>query len=233
MKACCDRCKNKLCASKVSIFGNLNQEELVDIIKKTGHREYHKGENIFLEDTEAKTLYLVNEGRIKIYKYTRDGKEQILHILSEGDFFGELNLFREGKYRFNAEALTPTKLCTLTKDKMRELILDKPEIGLKILEVVGERLARVETLAQNLASNDVETRIAHLILDLKEQYGKVVADGIEIKLPLTREEMSNYTGVARETMSRKLKKFEEEGIIKLSGIKKIIIIDEDKLEDYL
>lgn len=233
MKACCERCKTQLCASKVSIFANLNHEELVEIVKMTGHRDYHKGETIFLEDADAKTLYLVNEGKIKIYKYTKDGKEQILHILSEGDFFGELNLFKTGKYSFNAEAITPTKLCTLTKDKMRELIIAKPEIGLKILEVIGERLAKVETLVQNLATNDVEARIAYLLLDLKDRYGRKGSQGIEIKLPLTREEMSNFTGVARETMSRKLKKFEDEGIIKLVGIKKILIIDEGRLEEYI
>ncbi|MCC5912403.1 MAG: Crp/Fnr family transcriptional regulator [Clostridiaceae bacterium] len=233
MKTCCERCKTKLCASKVSIFSNLNNEELLDIIKMTGHRNYLKGETIFLEEVEAKTLYLVNEGRIKIYKFTKDGKEQILHILSEGDFFGELNLLKTGEYSFNAEAITPTKLCTLTKEKMKELILSKPEIGIKILEVVGERLSRVETLAQSLASNDVESRIAYLLLDLKEKYGREVAEGIEINLTLTREEMSNYIGVARETISRKLKKFEEEGVIKLAGIKKIIIVDEEKLEDYI
>lgn len=233
MKACCERCETKLCASKVSIFAALNNEELLEIVKMTGHRSYHKGETIFLEDAEAKTLYLVNEGKIKIYKYTKDGKEQILHILSEGDFFGELNLLKTGKYNFNAEAIAPTKLCTLTKEKMRELILAKPEIGLKILEVVGERLAKVETLVQNLATNDVEARIAYLLLDLKDRYGRKISEGIEIRLPLTREEMSNYTGIARETMSRKLKKFEEEGILKLIGIKKIVITDEEKLEAYL
>ncbi|ABR49842.1 putative transcriptional regulator, Crp/Fnr family [Alkaliphilus metalliredigens QYMF] len=233
MKACCQRCEDKLCASKVPIFSNLDHEELVDIIKMTGHRNYTKGETIFLEGIEAKTLYLVNEGKIKIYKFTKDGKEQILHILSEGDFFGELNLFQTGSYGFNAEAIMPTKLCTLTKEKMKGIILSKPEIGMKILEVVGERLARVESLAQNLASNDVEARIAYLLLDLKEKYGKVVPEGTEILLTLTREEMSNYTGIARETMSRKLKKFQDEGVIKLIGIKKMIIIDEEKLEDYI
>ncbi|WP_041719298.1 Crp/Fnr family transcriptional regulator [Alkaliphilus oremlandii] len=233
MKACCERCQNRLCASKVPIFSNLNSKELLQIIEMTGHKDYYKGETIFLEGSEAKRLYLVNEGRIKIYKFTKDGKEQILHILSEGDFFGELNLFKTGTYNFNAEAITPTKLCTLTKENMKDLILSKPEIGMKILEVVGDRLSRVETLAQNLATNDVDSRIAYLLLDLKQKYGKKVPEGIEISLKLTREEMSNYTGVARETMSRKLKKFEEEGIIKLVGAKKVIIVDEESLSDYV
>lgn len=232
MKTYCERCKTKLCASKVEIFANLNREELIEIIKMTGHRSYKKGETVFIEGAEAQTLYLVNEGKIKLFKYTKDGKEQILHILSEGDFFGELNLFKSGEYSFNAEAIASTKLCTLSKDRMKNLIMERPEIGLKILEVIGERLSKLETLAQNLATNDVDTRIAHLIMELKTNYGRPTAKGIEIQLPITREDMSNYTGVARETISRKLKKFEEEGIIEIVGIKKIIIIDEDKLIDY-
>jgi len=233
MKACCERCSTKLCASKVPIFSNLNREELLEIINMTGHRSYYKGENIFLEGMEASTLYLINEGKIKVFKYTKDGKEQILHILNEGDFLGELNLFKKGEYSFNAEAIENTKLCTLTKDKMRQLILTRPEIGLKILEAVGDRLSSLETLAQNLATNDVESRIANLLINLKEKYGKEISEGVEINLPITREEMSNYTGVVRETISRKLKKFEEEGIIDIIGIKKIVIKNEEKLESYL
>jgi len=233
MNPCCDRCKNKLCARKVEIFSNLNHNELLEIIKMTGHRNFKKGETIFLEGSEANTLYLVNEGKIKLFKYTKDGKEQILHILTEGDFFGELNLFKKGEYSFNAEAIAPTKLCTLSKDRMKNIIMERPEIGLKILEVVGERLSKLETLAQNLATKDVEARIAHLLMELKANYGISTSKGIEIKLPITREDMSNYTGVARETISRKLKKFEEEGIIEIVGIKKIIILDEDRLIDYI
>ena len=228
----CERCTNKLCASKVSIFANLNYEELVEIIKMTGHKTFAKGDTIFLEGKKAVTLYLINQGKIKLYKYTKDGKEQILHILHDGEFFGELNLFKEGEYGFNAKALETTKLCTLSKDNMKELVLERPEIGLKILEVIGDRLSKVEDLAKNLASNDVEARIAHLLLDLKDEYGKKTNIGIEINTPITKGDMSNYIGVARETISRKLKKFQEENIIKLIGNKKIVIIDEEKLIDY-
>jgi len=89
MKSCCERCKTRLCASKVYIFQNLEREELVEIIKMTGHETYNKRDTIFLEGAKANTLYLINEGKIKLFKYTKDGKEQILHILSEGEFFGE------------------------------------------------------------------------------------------------------------------------------------------------
>lgn len=233
MNCGCDRCKDKLCASKVSIFSTLNDDELLDIVKMTGHREVPKGNSIFMEGDEAKTLYIINQGKIKLSKYTRDGKQQILHILSEGEFFGELNLIKSGKYSFDAEALADTKLCTLTKDHMKNIILERPEIGLKVLEVVGERLHSLESLIQHMATNDVESRLAYLLHDLKEKHGKETPEGVMVELPLTREEISNYTGVARETISRKLHKLQSDGIIKLVGTKKVLILDEEALEDFI
>lgn len=233
MNCNCDRCKNELCASKVPIFSNLSHEELLEIVNTTGHNTYKKGENIFLEGNKAQTLYLINEGKIKLFKYTKDGKQQILHILSDGDFFGELNLFKDSEYGFSAEAIVPTKICTLTKEKMKSIIIEKPEIGIKILEIVGDRLSKVESLAQHLATNDVDSRLAYLLIDMMESYGKISKRGIEVELPISREDMSNYTGVARETISRKLKKFEEEGLIELVGTKKVIILDEDSLRDLI
>lgn len=233
MKKDCSRCKNNLCARKVGIFSNLTDNELIDIILMTGSKEFDKDENIFLEGDRSDTLYIINEGKIKLYKNTRSGKEQILHILSEGEFFGELNLVKAGEYHFNARAITPVKLCTLTNEDMRNIVLSRPEIGLKVLEVVGDRLSRLEGMVQTLATNDAEARLASLLVQLSEENGKRTSQGIEIRLPITREDMSNMTGVARETISRKLKRLEEQGIIKLVGSRKIIILNEEELQEYV
>lgn len=232
-KNCCNNCRGELCASKVPIFENLNNEELAEIVKTIDHKEYTKGNIVFTEGNVANTLYFINEGKIKLYKYTKDGKEQILHILSEGDFFGELELIKPSKYGFNSKAIVDSKICTLTKDEMRKIMMRNPEIGIKVLETVGERLSKVESLVQNLATNDVDSRMAYLLIDLKEKYGALINDNISIKLPLSREEMANYIGVTRETISRKLKKFEDEELIKIAGTKSIVILDEEGLKDYI
>lgn len=156
-----------------------------------------------------------------------------MHILSEGDFFGELNLLKESKYGFNAKAIEDCKICTLTNDNFKEILLGKPEIAIKILEVMGERLSRIENLAQNLATNDIDARITYLLLDLSQKYGKEKSNNINIDLPINREDMANYIGITRETVSRKLKKFEEEGLIKIVGTKKIVILDKEKLSKYI
>lgn len=230
---CCNNCRGELCASKVLIFENLNNEELLKIVNTINHKEYAKGDVVFTEGNVANTLFFINEGKIKLYKYTKDGKEQILHVLSEGDFFGELELIKPSKYGFNSKAIIDSKICTLTKDEMKEIMMKNPEIGIKVLETVGERLSKVESLVQNLATNDVDSRMAYLLTDLMEKYGENIEKNISIELPLSREEMANFIGVTRETISRKLKKFEDEKLIKIVGTKIIIILDEEGLKDYI
>ena len=230
---CCNNCRGELCASKVPIFENLNNEELLEIVKTINHKEYIKGDIIFTEGNVANTLYFINEGKIKLYKYTKDGKEQILHVLSEGDFFGELELIKPSKYGFNSKAIVNSKICTLTKDEMKDIIMRNSEIGIKVLEAVGERLSKVENLVQNLATNNVDSRMAYLLTDLIEEYGESIEKNISIKLPLSREDMGSFIGVTRETISRKLKKFEDENLIKIVGTKNIIILDEEGLKDYI
>lgn len=230
---CCNNCRGQLCASKVPIFENLNNEELLEIVKNINHKEYSKGDVIFTEGNISNTLYFINEGRIKLYKYTKDGKEQILHILSEGEFFGELELIKPSKYRFNAKSIVDAKICTLSKDEMKSIIMRDPEIGIKVLEAIGERLSKIESLVQNLATNDVDSRMAYLLMDLMEKYGENIENSISVKLQLSREDMANYIGVTRETISRKLKKFEDEKLIKIVGTKNIIILDEEGLKDYI
>lgn len=229
----CRECNKKLCAAKVPIFENLSCDELEEIVKKINHRVYKKNDIVFSEGNQANTLYFVNEGNIKLYKYNKDGKEQILHMLSDGDFFGELDLVKISEYKFNAKAIKDTKICSLKNDEMKTIINKKPEIAIKFLESLGQRLSAIENLAQNLSTNDIDARIAYLLINLMDKHLEV-SDGVKsIKLPISREDMANYIGVTRETISRKLRKFEDENLIKVIGTKKILILDEDGLKNYI
>ena len=231
-EASCEKC-SRFCASRVPIFENLDCNELEEIVEEIEHKTFDKGTMIFSEGSEANTLFFINEGKIKLYKYNKDGKEQILHILTNGDFFGELDLIKSSTYKFNAKAMDNAKICTLKKSEVKNIIMKKPEIAIKLLESVGERLAAIENLAQNLSTNDVDARIAYLLINLMDKDSEEEDGKKLIKLPLSREDMANYIGVTRETISRKLKKLEEEELIQLIGTKKIVILDEDGLNDYI
>ena len=230
----CANCNHTLCAKKVPIFSFLSDEELKKIVDMTGHKSYKKGDLLCSEGEKSDTLFIINEGGVKISKLTKDGKEQIVHIFTSGDFFGELSLFSNNEtYNFDVYAISDLKICTLTKQNMNEILMSNPEISLKLLQVITKRLTQTENLAQNLATNDAEIRIAYMLLEFAEKYGVPTDQGLQVKLPINREEMANYVGVTRETISRKLSIFEELDIISLKGNKILIIKRLDMLKSYV
>lgn len=230
----CVECMNKLCAKKVPIFSSLTDKELAGVVAKTGHREYTKGEILCYEGDLGTSLYIVNEGTVKLIKTNRDGKEQIIRILTSGSFFGEYYLFNDDEnYNYTAVAIESVKICTLEKVDMDDIISANPEITIKILKELSKYLVSMENLIQTLSTNDVEVRLAFILYDFSKKYGEDIDGKVVIKLPISKEEMANYVGVTRETLSRKLSKFSSDKIIELKGNKTIVILDNEKLRDYL
>lgn len=171
---------------------------------------------------------------IKISKSTATGKEQIINILTVGDFLGESNILGDTKEsNVSAVAVKNTELCTISREDLKDILYSNPSICLKLLSEMNKRLIEVENLSKNLSNNNPEARICCMLLEFSEKYGKVVNGKIEIDLPLNREGMANYCGIARETLSRKLTLLENENIIKAVGTKKIIINNLSLLEESI
>ncbi|MDM5155644.1 Crp/Fnr family transcriptional regulator [Bacillus sp. DX1.1] len=224
----------KPCPRKVLIFKSLSDEEILKIASMTKHKQFKKGQPLIHEGEKSDTLFIINKGQVKLSKLTIQGKEQILHILTSGECFCELNIFNcDEKSNFSAYAMEDTKICMLTKDNMDHIMERNPGIALKLLKTVTKRLAHTENLAQNLATNNPEVRIAYIILEFCERYGEDTDKGILINLPLTREEIANYIGVTRETISRKFSKFEDLGLITLIGNKRLIVKNKLAFREYI
>lgn len=222
------------CTRKVPIFAPLTDDDLSRISAMIKHRKFAKGQPLILEGEPSDTLYIIHRGHVKLSKLTPEGKEQILHILTNGVFFNELNIFNSDEVsNFSAFALKETEICMLTRTDMERLMTENPDISLRLLKSVTKRLAHTENLAQSLATKDPEIRIAYMIMELRDKYGKTCNGLIHIDLPLSREEIANYVGVTRETISRKLSRFEEQGIIQLIGNKRMILLDPGGLENYI
>ncbi|NGM84583.1 Crp/Fnr family transcriptional regulator [Paenibacillus sp. 7124] len=222
------------CTRKVPIFASLTDQDLSRIGAMIKHRKYDKGQALILEEQPSDTLFIIRRGHVKLSKMTPQGKEQILRILTAGEFFGELSIFGGGELsNFSAYALQDTAICKLTRADMETIITANPDISLRLLKAVTQRLAHTENLAQSLATKDPEIRIAHMILELGVKYGKQRDGGLDIQLPLSREEMANYVGVTRETISRKFARFEELKLIKLIGNKRLVLKDPAAMEKYL
>ena len=221
------------CTYKVPIFQHFNCEETKALLQGIKRKAYKKGERLFREGEPADALYIVNEGKVKIFNYTKDGREQILHILNEGDFWGELQLLQETTFNCYAKAIEDCRICLITKSHFQKLMLEKPEMSLKVLEVLSQRLIHLEQLTLMLSNQDPESKLAYLLLELAKKEGIQIGSKMLIHLPFTREEMANYTGLTRETVSRKLHQLSEKGIINIIGHRKIEILDVAYLKDLL
>ncbi|EHK2401138.1 Crp/Fnr family transcriptional regulator [Clostridium perfringens] len=229
-KTCtCESCK-ELCAKNISIFSTLSNEELLKIVDMTEHKSFKENDVLCREGEKSDKLFLIREGRVKICKITKEGKEQIVYVLSKGDFFGENNIFTSNNIsNFSAYAIIDVKLCILKKENLEKILIKNPEISLKIIQEMADRINSAENLAQTLATRDVEARLATVLIEFMNKYGQKKEEEIYINLPLNREQIANYCGITRETVSRRLSKFDKLGIIKLQGNKGLIIKDKEAL----
>jgi CRP/FNR family transcriptional regulator len=226
----CEHCQHQLCTKRVPIFKELNGNEIERVVNLIVRRSYIKGEMISLEDSMLDSLVIISHGKVKAFKYTQEGKEQILYILTEGDFFGERNLLKNQRASYNVEALEETSICMINKKDFQGLLRECPEISFKIIDELSSRLERLENTVQNMGTRNIEARISAVLLEFIERYGKSHSKGIIVELPLSREGIANYIGLTRETVSRKLSHLQEVGIIEMIGNKKILILDKEALE---
>lgn len=226
----CDSCHHKLCAKTVSIFSSLDTEQLLKVVNLIIHKEYKKGELLVLEGEAMDSLVILNEGQAKAFRTTQEGREQILHIFSEGDFFGERNLLRNQASAYSVEALEETHVCLIHKREFQVMIQDFPDIALKVMEALCERLDRLENTVETMGTRTVEARVSSVILEFANKYGKPHPKGLMIELPLSREGIANYIGLTRETVSRKMSVLQEDGVLEMIGNKKVLLLDLPALE---
>lgn len=218
---------HKACIQLVPIFNHLEDEQLDDIMHTTQSVSYDRGSLIYRAEEEADTLYIVNKGRVRIYRLAESGKEQLVRILEPGDFTGEMALFSPENtvHESYAEAMANTKICLIKRADLQEYLLKYPSISLRILNELSQRLDKSEKQTTRFATEKVETRIALFLAECVD----AEADSMEFTLPMSQKDLASYLGTTPETVSRKLADLETEGLIKQKPKKKIEVLDLDGL----
>lgn len=216
---------NNICVSIVPIFNHLDQEQMVEISKLIQSIRYKKGETVYRAGDYSESLYIVREGRVRIYRLSEAGKEQLIRILRPGDFAGELALFNETIHEAYAEAMEETYLCTVKRTDLHSLLEKYPAISLKLLHEFSSRLGQSEKQTTRFATEKVETRIALFLAECIDDQSQPQ----EFVLPMSKKDLASYLGTTPETISRKLYELEALGYIKQKAHKKIEILDRDGL----
>ncbi|MGO1468422.1 MAG: Crp/Fnr family transcriptional regulator [Tissierella sp.] len=212
------------CIERVPIFNNLDEKEMKEVISLINHKQFMKNELIYMAGQKGGSLYVINSGKVKITRIASSGKEQVIRILEAGEFMGELSIFRSSPLADNAEALEDTNMCIIDEGDLKELLKKYPLISFKIMEELSERLERAESLIENINLSSVEKRLADILLELSD-------GNKEIVLNLSKKDLASQIGMSSETLSRKLSAFQELGVIKLIGQRKINILNRGALEE--
>ncbi|MEH7120868.1 Crp/Fnr family transcriptional regulator [Neobacillus vireti] len=221
---CSNSGSHKSCVSLVPIFNHLDVEQMDEIIATVQTVSFKKGDFIYHAGDRSFSLYIVHKGKVKIYRLSETGKEQLVRILNPGDFTGELTLFRSDLHESFAEAMADTVVCTIHQADLQDLLLKYPSISLKILEEFSKRLDQSEKQITRFATEKVETRIALFLAECVKDSQKQ-----EFILPMSKKNLASFLGTTPETLSRKLSEFEHQGLIKQKPHKMIEIVNLDEL----
>jgi CRP-like cAMP-binding protein len=212
----------------IPFFEELPNEQIDDLSMIVSDQEFHRGQIIFSEGDEGTGFYVVVSGRVKIFKLSPEGKEQILHIFGPGDPFGEVAMFSGQHFPANAEAMEASRLFFFPRDSFSDLIKRNPSLALNMLAILSRRLRRFANLIDDLSLKEVPGRLAAHLLFLTGR--KEGAD--ELELAITKSQLASLLGTIPETLSRILGKMTAQGLIETDG-RRIKILDREALEDLV
>jgi CRP/FNR family transcriptional regulator len=212
------------------LFAGLNEEDLKKIRAFALLKKVRKKEVIFYEGQEAKGFYITLSGKVKIYKVSPEGKEQILHVISAPDSFAEASLFLEGIYPAFAEALSDSQLLFIPQKDFVHLIEKNPKLSLNMIASLSHFLRRFASLIEELSLKEVSSRIAKYLIDLSIKAEKEEKSSNEVELDLSKSQLASKMGTIGETLSRTFAKMKAQKIIDVKK-NRILILNRNALEE--
>jgi len=207
----------------VPIFADLDEDALEKIADLLRKRTYPKNKMILMEEDEGDTLFVIDEGSVKITRISEDGREVILSMLNAGDFFGEMSIFDGDARSANVVTLEDSEVFLLKRTDFLHLLEKYPKISISLLQELAGRLRKSDELIESLSLGDAENRIALTLLRLADDLGIYKAGKVEIESLPYQQDIANMAGTSRETVSRTLKLLEDKEYIKKEGHKLTIL----------
>src|SRR5499425_156444 len=209
---------------KTPLFASLTEEEMRALSVRAARRQFRKDEQLFAEGDPCTGLYLVAAGKIRIFKLSPSGREQVLAVEGPGSSFAELPVFDGGNYPAAASAIEDTEVLFISRKDFQNFCREHPDVALKVIAVVGARLRRLVGIIEELSFTTVRQRLITVILRLAEASHTRSKEGIHIELPKSHQELAAELGTVRELVSRNLSRLQAEGFLDLEG-RKIVVRD--------
>ena len=201
----------------VPIFTDLSDSDLTKIATKMVSREYEKGQIILLEESMGETFFIITRGTVKVTRLSDDGREVILAILGESDFFGEMSLLDGEGRSANIVVNENAEVMTLSRRDFLECLESYPKIAIALLEELAVRLRKSDQQIESLSLSDSEQRIGITLIRLAEEQGTIKRGNVIVHNLPFQQDIANMAGTSRETGSRTLKIIEDKKLVKRDG----------------
>jgi len=218
LKLSCENCM----AMDHSILKVISSEnlELIDSVK---HCIRYKVEtDLLTQGTQVRGVYCINSGKIKIYKTSESGKEQIIRFAKKGDLLGYRTIIANHKLGVSATTIEECSVCFIEREDFLRMMIEAPQLKERLMEELSEDLSEMVEALTTMAHRSVRSRLCGALLILEELY-----EGEPINL--TRENLANFVGTAQESVIRLLSDMKSEGVIQING-RKITVINRELIK---
>ncbi len=210
--------------SELTVFQDLSPREMEELNRVTTLSTVPKGRVFYRPEEPGEVLFILREGRVQLYRISPEGKKLVIATLGPHTLFGEMALLGSRMHNTFAEAIEDCVIWIMKRADLERLILNKPQVALRILEVTGKRLADAEGRLQNMAFKGIPARLASLLLRLADEQ-----ESDEI-VGLTHQDLAESVGTYRETATQVLNDLKGDGLIEI-GRKRIAILDRERLTE--
>ena len=207
----------------VDIFQDLSKADMQEMDQTTTMSTCRKGKIFYQPEDASEVLFILKKGRVQLYRLSPEGKKLVVATIGAGTIFGEMAIIGQGMHNAFAEAVEDCLLCVMSRHDVERLILNKPPVALRIMNVMANRLNRAEAQLEDMAFKSIPTRLAALLLRLSEEQGDRIYG-------YTHQDLAEAVGTYRETATQTLNEFKANKLIDI-GRKRIDILDRDGLAD--
>jgi len=216
----------------IPIFSELSDEDLEKISKVSMRQTYRKDNMLLIEEEIGSTMFIILDGRVKIARISDDGREVILSILSEGDFFGEMSILDGQTRSANVVTLDDSEILIIRREDFLQMLRDYPQIAINLLKELAHRLRRSDAQIKSLSLQNATGKVASTLLRIADDSGRIHMGQVEIPRLPPQQDLANMAGTSRETISRVIKSLSEKGYLKKKGSKLTILDYETFRSDF-
>ena len=210
--------------AKTPLLSNLSPAEIQTLAARTVRKLFSAGELLFSEGEPCNGLHIIARGKVRIFKTSINGREQVLALNVPGESVAELPVFDGGPYPASAAAVEDTEIAFISRRDFHAYCIEHPEVALKVLSIVGARLRRLVGIIEELSFTTIRQRLIAMLVKLAQSEGKKTEGGIEFQLPATHQELANQLGTVRELISRNLMRLQAEGLLEVDA-RQIVVKD--------